>query len=80
MEIVNDDNDFIKINNNNFIKIDNNIVINENHIRWMKKYDDCIYICSKYDGCTNVFNKGLLTSCLNNNKENYEKLNKRFIS
>jgi hypothetical protein len=38
-------------NTNSYIKTDDNKVINEKHIRWIKKINDCMEICSKSDGC-----------------------------
>ena len=38
-------------NTNSYIKLDNNTVINEKTIRWIKKIDDCLEICSKQSGC-----------------------------
>ena len=35
----------------NFIKVDNNTIINANMIRWVKKMDECLAICTKSTGC-----------------------------
>jgi hypothetical protein len=34
-----------------FLKTDDNKIINENCIRWVKKINDCLEICTKSDGC-----------------------------
>ena len=38
-------------NKNNYIKVDDNKVINEKCIKWIKKMDECLAICTKSDGC-----------------------------
>ena len=38
------------IKNTKFIKI-GDTVINESNIRWLKKIDECIEICTKSNGC-----------------------------
>ena len=35
----------------NFIKVDNKTIINANMIRWAKKMDECLAICTKSTGC-----------------------------
>ena len=40
-----------KIDRNTYIKTDNNTIINENCIRWVKKYNECLEICTKVLGC-----------------------------
>ena len=37
--------------NTNFIKADNNTIININAIRWIKKMDECLAVCTRSDGC-----------------------------
>lgn len=64
-------------NNNNplFIKADNNIIINMKCIRWVKKMDECLQICSKTDGC-GIENTHKV--CKINNGESYRRLNRFF--
>ena len=58
-----------------FIKTDGNKVLNVKFIRWMKKMDQCIHICSITTGC-NEYN--LQQVCKVNNNDSYDKLNKYF--
>jgi hypothetical protein len=58
-----------------FIKIDGNKILNVKFIRWMKKMDECIHICSITSGC-NEYN--LQPVCKMNNNDSYNKLNKYF--
>ena len=39
-----------------YLKTDDNKVINEKYIRWIKKINDCLEVCTKYTGC-NVKNQ-----------------------
>ena len=38
-------------NDHRFIKTDDNRIINPNLIRWVKKINDCLEVCTKTDGC-----------------------------
>lgn len=58
-----------------FIKTDGNKVTNIKMIRWMKKMDDCIHICSITTGCNE---DNLHRVCKVNNNDSYDKLNKYF--
>ena len=62
-------------NKNNYIKVDDNRVINEKYIRWVKKMDECLAVCTKSTGC---YMKDTLTICKINNEDSYNKLNKYF--
>jgi hypothetical protein len=58
-----------------YIKIDENKISNVKFIRWMKKMDECIRICSITTGCTE---DNLQPVCKLNNNDSYNKLNKYF--
>ena len=58
-----------------FIKTDENKIINVKFIRWMKKMDDCISICSMMTGCSEY---NLHQVCKVYNSDSYNKLNKYF--
>ena len=58
-----------------FIKIDDNKILNFNCIKWAKKIDECLEICTKGDGCYIGDTHKL---CKKTNPESYEKLNKHF--
>lgn len=62
----------------NYIKVDNNKIINENQIRWVKKINECLEICTKSNGCSDLFSTHTL--CKSKNKEDYLKLNTHFVS
>lgn len=59
-----------------YIKTDDQIIINERFIRWVKKMDDCLEVCTKSNGCAIKFNTH--TICKVNNPDDYHKLNKFF--
>ncbi len=42
-------------NQSSFIKTDDGKVINEKHIRWIKKIGDCLEVCTKSNGCSIVY-------------------------
>lgn len=60
-----------------YIKADNNIIINEKYIRWVKKMDDCLEVCSKLNGCS-ITDGSTHKICKYNNLDSYNKLNKNF--
>ena len=60
---------------NSFLKTDEACIINEACIRWVKKMNECLYICTKANGC---FPSGTHKVCKNNSFESYEKINKYF--
>ena len=62
----------------NYIKADDNKVINERHIRWIKKMDDCLEICTKSNGC-NISYKNTHKICKLNNIDSYNKMNELFM-
>ena len=64
-------------NNINFIKVDNNTIVNINAIRWIKKMDDCLAVCSKSDGCI-INNRDTHKICKINNYDSYALFNKYF--
>jgi hypothetical protein len=63
-------------NKNSYIKTDDNKVINEKYIRWIKKMNECLEICTKFDGCTEK--KNTHPVCKLNSPVSYDKLNKLF--
>ena len=65
-------------NNNNplFIKADDNVILNMKCIRWVKKMDECLQICSKSDGCS--WNGDTRKICKINNADSYRRLNRYF--
>ncbi len=60
-----------------YIKTDDNKIINEQHIRWVKKLNECLEVCTKSIGC-NVDSKDTHKICKLNNLNSYNKLNKHF--
>jgi hypothetical protein len=60
-----------------YIKADDNRIINEACIRWAKKMDECIMVCTKSDGCSE-YRRNLHRICKTNNPESYNKMIKFF--
>lgn len=61
--------------NANYLKTDNNKIINEKHIRWVQKMNDCLEVCTKSTGCSE---KDTHRICKLNNLDSYNKLNQHF--
>ena len=59
----------------NYIKTDNKKIINEKHIRWVKKMNECLEVCTKSTGCSE---KDTHRICKFNNLDSYNKLNQHF--
>ena len=64
-------------NNNSYIKTDDNKIINEKQIRWIQKIDECLYICTRSNGC--ILRENTNKLCKVNNFDSYTKLNKLFM-
>jgi hypothetical protein len=62
-------------NKNNYIRVDGNKIINEKSIKWIKKMDECLAVCTKGNGC---YIKDTHTICKINNLDSYNLLNKYF--
>jgi hypothetical protein len=63
-------------NQQSYLKTDNNKIINEKHIRWVKKINDCLEVCTKSIGC--VEKRDTHPICKLNNPYSYNKLNDFF--
>lgn len=61
--------------NVSYLRVDDNKIINETCIRWVKKMDDCLRVCTKSTGCEI---KDTHKICKINNLDSYNKLNKHF--
>jgi hypothetical protein len=59
-------------NTNVYIKTDEGI-INEKHIRWIKKINNCMEICTKSNGC--IVKKNTHRVCKFYTPDSYNKLN-----
>ena len=59
---------------NKYIKTDDS-VINEKTIRWVKKMNNCLYVCNKGNGCSL---RDTHKICKFNSLNSYNKLNKLF--
>ena len=64
-------------NQNSYLKADDNIIINEKMFRWVRKMDECLEVCTKFDGFS-VENKTTQKICKFHNFDSYTKLNKQF--
>lgn len=62
--------------NNMFIKTDNDIMINEKHIKWIKKIDTCFHVCMKSNGCMQHIDTHKI--CKINNLDSYDILENIF--
>ena len=62
-------------NKNVYIITDENKVLNEKYIRWIKKIDECLEVCTKSNGCSAYHTHKICTFI---NLESYNKLNKYF--
>ena len=60
-----------------FIKTDDNKIINETSIRWVKKIDECLYVCNKPTGCS-IYLYDTHKICKATNPDSYDGLNKYF--
>ena len=60
-----------------YIKADDNKIINERHIKWIRKISDCLEVCTMSTGC-NSTNGTTHKICKLNNLDSYNKLNKYF--
>jgi hypothetical protein len=63
--------------NASFIKVDDDKILNINCIRWVKKMDECLQICSKSNGCEG--GKDTHKVCKINNEDSYRRLNQYFV-
>lgn len=65
--------------NPSYIKADGNLLINEKCIRWVRKIDECLEVCTKSNGCgttwVGVGNTEIHKICKINNPDSYDKLN-----
>ena len=66
---------FMENENPIFIKVNENKLVNIKKICWIKKYKECMYVCTKSNGCS-IFNSHEI--CKKNNMDSYFKLDKYF--
>ena len=59
-----------------YIKTDDNKIVNEKAIKWVKKMDECLHICTKFVGCSIGDTHKL---CKINHPTSYHYLNKHFM-
>jgi len=59
-----------------YLKTDDNKIINEKYIRWVKKLNECLEVCTKSIGCGG--GEDIHKICKLNNMDSYNKLNKYF--
>lgn len=63
--------------NTDLIKFHDGLVLNKKYIRWIKKVHDCMYICTKSDGC-NAWSSHVICSSDENQKKDFDKINQIF--
>jgi hypothetical protein len=61
-----------------YIKTDDNGIINERTIRWVRKFSECLDVCTKSNGCSSKTGD-IHKICKINNPDSYNKLNKHFM-
>jgi hypothetical protein len=61
-----------------YIKTDDNKIINEKCIRWVKKMNDCLEVCTRSNGCYNDGGTTTHKICKSKSLDSYKKLNKFF--
>lgn len=63
---------------NTYLKCDNNKIVNERHIRWVKKLDEAMEVCCKENGCISetdfVYLKDTITVSKQKSPDSYRKL------
>jgi hypothetical protein len=66
-------------NPSTFLKTDENNIINETQIRWVKKMNECLEVCTKANGCvSDAKHNDTHTICKINNPDSYQRLNQYF--
>lgn len=63
---------------NTYIKTDDNKIINKKHIRWVKKMNECLQVCTKSIGCDIDGNRTTHRICKTVSPDSYNELNKHF--
>ena len=64
-------------NKPSFIKVDNNVILNIHCIRWVKKMEECLQLCSKPNGCAHN-SMETHTVCKITNPVSYNRLHRFF--
>lgn len=68
---------FNETEKSDFIRINDNTIINMNYIQWIKKIENCMYVCNKVYGCDENNLYGTHKICkTDNNSVSYTKLEK----
>lgn len=60
---------------NTYLKVQEDHLINEKYIKWLRKYDECVFVCNKPDGC---MWSDTYKVCKGSNPTTYDKLNRLF--
>jgi len=68
--------EIVDISGQKFVKASDNTIISLKHIRWVKKLDRCLEICSKIDGC--IIGRDTHQVCQYNNPDMYAWLGQHF--
>ena len=63
---------------NTYILADGDRLINEKAIRWVKRMDQCLKVCTRTDGCS-ALDETSHTICKINNPDSFERLNNEFF-
>jgi hypothetical protein len=66
----------MKSNKISYVRTDDNKIINEKAIRWVKKKNECLEVCTKITGCTAGVDTHKI--CKYNSFDSYNKLDQHF--
>jgi hypothetical protein len=61
----------MELEKDTYIRADDNKRINKRSIAWVKKIEECLFVCTKTIGCHDIDTHKV---CKNNNNETYKKL------
>jgi hypothetical protein len=65
------------MNTTDFIQTDDNRIINMKYIRWVKKVNECMEICTKFNGCVAAYDT--ISVCKKNSPVGYNRLDRHFM-
>jgi len=64
--------------NVSYLRTDNDTIINEKAIKWVQKINECLYVCTKSNGCDMIAYTNAHKISKLNCPESYRKLNQHF--
>lgn len=61
-----------------YLRTDNDTIINEKAIKWVQKINECLYVCTKSNGCDMIAYTNAHKISKLNCPKSYQKLNQHF--